>query len=208
MIGRSWRLAFAVRLWTVAVACLGLAWAGSRGWVPAPQLELLLAPAGAALALAVATGAAAIEVDLSGYRFGWRQAAPAVAALAVVAAALPALSWATGGQWGLPASGAEGAFAFPSAAGAGDYRTLWLGGASSLPLASQGSFHGVAFATSLDGLPSTEELWSPGPSQLSSAVQATWLGPPPARPSPSAIYWPLWPSGTWSSPLAPGPVRY
>jgi hypothetical protein len=172
VIGRAWRLAFAVRLWTVAATCLGLVWAGSRGWVPVPQLEFLMAPAGAALALAAAAGAAAIEVDLSGYRFGWRQAAPAVAALAVATATLPAISWAAGGQWGLPASGAEGAFAFPSAAGPGDYRTLWLGDASSLPLAAQGSVQGVAFATSLDGLPSTEELWSPGPSQLSSVVQA------------------------------------
>jgi GT2 family glycosyltransferase len=170
VIGRSWRLAFAARLWMVVSACLGLAWAGSRGWFPVPPLELLLAPAGAALVFLVAVGAASVEVDLSGYRFGWRQAVPAVGALAVVAAALPLLSWVTGGQWDIPASGAESAVAFPTGSQAGDYRALWLGSAGSLPLAAQGSVDGVAYATSLDGLPSAPQLWAPAPSAMSSLV--------------------------------------
>jgi hypothetical protein len=170
LIGRSWRLALAARLWVVAFACLGLTWAGSRGWFPAPPLELLLAPAGAAVVLLVALGAASVEVDVPGYRFGWRQAVPAVGALAVVAAALPLFSWVANGQWDLPASGAESALAFPASSQAGDYRTLWLGSAGSLPLAAEGSFGGVAFATSLDGLPTAAQLWAPAPSAMSSLV--------------------------------------
>ncbi|MGP8207241.1 MAG: glycosyltransferase [Acidimicrobiales bacterium] len=169
-VGRSWRLAFAARLWMVAFACLGLAWAGSRGWFPVPPLELLLAPAGAALVLLVALGAASVEVDVPGYRFGWRQAVPAVGALAVLAVALPLFSWVTNGQWDVPASGAEGALAFPAGSQAGDYRILWLGSAGSLPLAAEGSVDGVAFATSLDGLPTAAQLWAPAPSALSSLV--------------------------------------
>jgi hypothetical protein len=156
----------------VVVACLGLAWAGSRGWFPIPPLELLLAPAGAALVLLVAAGAASVEVDVPGYRFGWRQAVPAVGVLAVVAAALPFFSWVTNGQWDVPASGAESAFAFPAGSQAGDYRALWLGRAGSLPLAPEGSVDGVAFATSLDGLPTAAQLWAPAPSTLSSLVEA------------------------------------
>ncbi|HTT92642.1 MAG TPA: glycosyltransferase [Acidimicrobiales bacterium] len=160
-IGRSWRLAWAARLWVVAFAFFGLAWAGSRGWVPVPPLELVLAPAGAAMALSVALGASAIERDLPGYRFGWRQFAPAFGAAAVVAATLPFLAWVGGGQWDLPASGAESAYAFPSAAPSGDYRVLWVGSLGSLPSAAQGSVGDLAFATSLDGLPSAGELWAP-----------------------------------------------
>jgi GT2 family glycosyltransferase len=160
-IGRSWRMAWAARLWVVAFTCLALAWAGSRGWFPMPQLELVLAPAGAALALAVAVGAAAVEVDLSGFRFGWRQFAPAFGALAVVAASLPFLSWVGGGQWGLPASGAEASFAFPSGSPGGDYRVLWVGAAGTIPLARQGSSGDMVFATSLDGLPLASQLWAP-----------------------------------------------
>ena len=74
------------------------------------------------------------------------------------------------GQWDVPASGAEGALAFPAGSQAGDYRILWLGSAGSLPLAAEGSVDGVAFATSLDGLPTAAQLWAPAPSALSSLV--------------------------------------
>jgi hypothetical protein len=170
LIGRSWRLALASRLWVVALACLGLAWAGSRGWFPVPPLELVLAPAAAALVLVVALGVASVEVDVPGYRFGWRQAVPAIGALAVLAAALPVFSWVTNGQWDQPASGAESAFAFPTGSQAGDYRALWLGSAGSLPLASEGAVDGIAFATSLDGLPTAAQLWAPAPSAVSTLV--------------------------------------
>ena len=160
-IGRSWRLAWAARMWVVALAFFGLAWAGSRGWFPVPPLELVLAPAGAALAFSVALGAASVERDLPGYRFGWRQFAPAFGAVAVVAATLPFLTWVGGGQWDLPATGAETAYAFPAGPPNGDYRVLWVGSPGSLPLAAQGSSGGLAFATSLDGLPSAGQLWAP-----------------------------------------------
>src|SRR5579875_2123431 len=177
-LGRSWRLAWAVRLWSVALAGMGLAWAGSRGWLPAPAPEVLLAPAAAALALAVGVGGAAVESDLPAYRFGWRQLVPALGALAVLAAALPLFSWSASGQWGLPASGAEAAFAFPPPAsgGAGPgapagslgapngyYRALWVGPPALLPMAPQGRLGAVlAFATSSDGLPAAAGLWPPG----------------------------------------------
>jgi len=169
-IGRSWRMAWAARLWVVAFTCLSLAWAGSRGWFPMPQLELVLAPAGAALALAVAVGAAAVEVDLSGYRFGWRQFAPAFGVLAVVAASLPFLSWVGGGQWGLPAAGAEASFAFPSASQGGDYRVLWVGAVGTIPLVQQATSGEVGFATSLDGLPLASQLWAPDAAGIAQLV--------------------------------------
>ena len=160
-IGRSWRLAWAARMWMVVIAFLGLAWAGSRGWFPVPALELVLAPAGAALAFSVALGVASVEVDLPGYRFGWRQFAPAFGAVAVVAATLPFLGWVGGGQWDLPQSAAESAYAFPASSLNGDYRVLWVGSPGAIPLAPQGSSDGLAFATSLDGLPTAGELWAP-----------------------------------------------
>ena len=160
-IGRSWRLAWAARMWMVVIAFLGLAWAGSRGWLPVPALELVLAPAGAALAFSVALGVASVEVDLPGYRFGWRQFAPAFGAVAVVAATLPFLGWVGGGQWDLPQSAAESAYAFPASSLNGDYRVLWVGSPGAIPLAPQGSSDGLAFATSLDGLPTAGELWAP-----------------------------------------------
>ena len=66
VLGRDWRLAWAVRLWMVALTCVGVAWAGGQGWLPL-QLQspdVLLAFAAAALAGSAALGAVAFETDL------------------------------------------------------------------------------------------------------------------------------------------------
>ena len=170
VLGRSWRLATGARYWAVALVCMSLAWCGSRGWFTAPDLEVLLAPAGAALVLAVAMGATSVEVDLAGYRFGWRQFAPPVGAVAALAAVLPVASWVAGGQWDLPSSGAEGALAFPAPSQAGDYRVLWVGVTQTLPLAPQGTDGPLTFATSGDGLPSPDQLLASATSARSEAV--------------------------------------
>ena len=104
VIGRGWRLVWAARLWGVAATCFALAWAAGRGSIPVPlpTPEVLLAPAAAALAGAAALGAVAFELDLSGFRFGWRQLAPAVAAVGVVLASLPVVAASFGGRWHLP----------------------------------------------------------------------------------------------------------
>ncbi|MGH9105100.1 MAG: hypothetical protein ACRDZX_04545, partial [Acidimicrobiales bacterium] len=176
-IGRSWRLAWAGRFWAVALVLWAAAWAGSRGWFSLPALELMLAPVGAALVFAVALGAVSVETDLSGYRFGWRQFAPPFGALAMVAAALPLAAWAGGGRWDVPPAGAEAAYAFPSAPAGGDYRVLWLGPPGSLPLAAQGSAEGLSFGTSLDGLPTADELWpAPAAPARTVARDVTWAG--------------------------------
>ena len=68
VLGRDWRLAWAVRLWMVALTCVGVAWAGGQGWIPLQfqSPDVLLAFAAAALAGAVALGAVAFETDLRG----------------------------------------------------------------------------------------------------------------------------------------------
>ncbi|MDQ2754918.1 MAG: hypothetical protein M3R71_05145, partial [Actinomycetota bacterium] len=127
VIGRSWRLAWATRLWMVALACFGLTWGGLRGWFPVPAPEVLLAPAAAALAGAVALGVVAFELDLPGYRFGWRQLASGVAAVAAIVAAVPALTGVGGGRWHVPSKDATSAVAFLPDNHGGDYRVLWVG---------------------------------------------------------------------------------
>ena len=103
LVAREWRFAWAVRFWVVALLSVGVAWAGGRGWLPlrVQDPDLLLAAAAAALAGAVAMGAAASQVDLRGYRFSWRQAAPFAGGLALLAAVLPVLGAATDGAWRL-----------------------------------------------------------------------------------------------------------
>ncbi|MGI8493673.1 MAG: hypothetical protein ACR2KC_08575, partial [Acidimicrobiales bacterium] len=159
VIGRSWRLAWATRFWSVALVCMGITFAGSRGWVSTPQPEVLLAPAAAALAASVALGVVAFELDLPGYRFGWRQLASALAGVAALVAAIPVLTAVGNTRWHLPSSDTTSAVAFLPDNRAGDYRVLWVGAPTELPLASAYLADGVGYATSYDGVPDVTDTW-------------------------------------------------
>ncbi len=167
LVGRGWRFAWAVRFWAVALLGVGLAWAGGRGWLPVrlQDPDLLLAPAAAALAGAVAMGAAAAQVDLRGYRFSWRQAAPLAGGLALVAAVIPVLIAAGTGTWHLSSDDVARSVAWmPPLAEEGAFRVLWVGDPDALPLdgwALDGEA-GVAYASSRNGPPDVSDLW-PGP---------------------------------------------
>ena len=170
--GREWRAAWATRLWLVALTSFGLAWAGQHGalgigWPPA---DVLLAPAAAAIALSAALGMAAFELDLPGYTFGWRQVASVVAAAAGVAACLPVLVASVNGRWNQPTTGYDAVFPWMAAKRAdGDFRVLWVGAPSSLPVAGWRLDGHTAYATSLDGPPDLLDQWpgtSRGPTRL------------------------------------------
>jgi hypothetical protein len=157
------------------VVSAGLAWAGGRGWLPfrMQDAEILLAPAAAALAGAVAMGAAATQVDLRGYRFSWRQAAPLAGGLALVAAVLPILGAATHGSWNMANEEVARSVGWMRAtAEQGAYRVLWLGDPDALPLDGwdfKGD-EGVAWATSRNGPPDVTDLWPGPPSGATEAI--------------------------------------
>lgn len=160
LIGRSWRLAWAGRMWGVALGCWLAAWAAGRGWlpVPLPAPELLLAPAAAALALSVGLGALAFKVDLPGYRLGWRQVASLVAAVGLAVGSLPMLAAAGGGHWKVPNEDFQSTLALAPGQG---FRILWIGDPRALPLGSWQLEAGVGYATSTDGPPDATYLWPP-----------------------------------------------
>jgi GT2 family glycosyltransferase len=177
LIGREWRLAWAVRCWFVVVASVGVAWAGGRGWlgVGVPPPDVLLAPAAAALALAAALGLTAFEIDLPGFRFGWRQVAWVVAAAAVVAGTLPVLGAAGDGRWHLPDGDHASTLAWmPEERVEGDFRVLWIADPEVLPGAGwqlgDGAHAGLAFATSRNGTPTGLDLWPGSPSAATDLV--------------------------------------
>lgn len=163
LIGRSWRLAWAARLWVLVLVAVAWEWLGGAGVVPAPPVSVGLAPAAAALAGAAALGAVAFVQDLPGYRFGWRQAATGAAAVALALACLPVLVGAGGGSWGQPSSGPDTALSsLAGAPGGGDYLVLWVGRPGALPLASTPFGGGIGWATTWDGLPGPSADWSAG----------------------------------------------
>jgi len=158
-VGRGWRLAWAARLWVVALTSFAVAWAGSRGWIPSVPVEVALSPAAAALAGSAALGAAAFEFDLPGYRFGWRQLAAAVAGFALAVASLMFVVASGGGRWHLPSADAASVLAFLPSPQSGDYRVMWVGYPDALPLAGRELHPGIAYGTSFDGPPGPDDLW-------------------------------------------------
>ena len=172
-IGRGWRYAWAVRCWTMALTCIVAAWAGGRGWLPLrfETPDVLLAPAALGFALAAALGAAAFELDLPGYRFGWRQLASLAAGGALVAGALPVIAGAAGGRWGLSGEDVARSVAWmgPEAAD-GAFRVLWVGDPQALPLDSWRIEDGLAYATSRNGAPTAVDLLPGAPSGATEQV--------------------------------------
>lgn len=162
VVGRGWRLEWAARMWVLALTFFGLAWAGSRGWIPSMPVGMVLAPAAAALAGCTALGFAAFEIDLPGYNFGWRQATSAVAGLCLALAAVPWFAAAGSGRWNLPSADASAVLAFLPTTDHGDYRVLWVGHPDALPLAGRQLEPGFAYGTTFDGPPVLADAWATG----------------------------------------------
>ncbi len=158
-IGRGWRLAWATRLWVVAIGFFWLTWAGGRGWIPALPAEVGLAPAAAALAGSVALGAVAFELDLPAYQFGWRQLAATLSAVALAVAAVPMLIASDQGRWHLPSADASSVLAFLPGQQSGAYRVLWVGAPDAVPLAARTLDAGIGFGTSYNGEPDVADQW-------------------------------------------------
>ena len=163
VIGSRWRLAWACRVWVMAIVAWVLAWAVGHGWLGAvtPSAQVLLAPAAVAVALGVGLGAAAFEVDLSSYRFGWRQAATVLAAVAAAIGVIPVLAASANGRWDLPLSGYGQATSWmASRHGDGDFRVLWLADPQVLPGGGWPLSPGLAYSISENGLGDATEIWS------------------------------------------------
>ena len=163
LIGRGWRHGWAVRGWVIAAAFWGVAWVGQEGWLDfgLPAADVLLAPAAAGLALAAGLGVSAFELDLPGYRFGWRQLASGVAAVAVLVSALPVLGAAVDGAWSMPQGDPARALrSLDEAVEDVPSRILWLGDPAVLPLGGWELDPGVAYATTSRGTPRAQDLWS------------------------------------------------
>jgi GT2 family glycosyltransferase len=169
LIGKRWRLAWAMRGWALALASWGAVWAivhtDAARYLPAP--EVLLAPAAVGLALASAMGMASFEVDLGDYHFGWRQIASVLSGAALVVALVPFLQTSLDGSWDLPKGDFNQVLAnldSPSA----NFRTLWIGDASVVPMhgwrldAPEIEAHDegrLVYATTYGRTPTVQELW-------------------------------------------------
>lgn len=164
LIGRDWRFDWASRSWMLALTCWSAAWLGQQPWFHfglGPP-EALLAPAAAALSLSIALGLIAFEVDLPGYRFGWRQVASVAAAVFVASGTLPVIAAAVGGRWNSPSAGVDSVLGFlrDERSALGPFRVLWVGDPAVMPTSGWQLRDGIAYATTDGGVPSLHERWA------------------------------------------------
>ena len=172
VIGKGWRLTWAVRCWAIVVVHALAIWAAGRGWlgIPIPSPDVFLVPVAAALAWSTALGLIVFRVDLPDYHFGARQLASVAAAVGFGLAALPILGAAGDGRWGLaPASFSTDLAYLPEQRAAGDFRVLWLGDPEAVPVGGWRLQEGVVYGTSRNGLADFTAQLAPaaeGPSQV------------------------------------------
>ena len=178
VIARGTRLAWAARLWVMALASWGIAYAGSHGGLGSftPSETVVLAPAALAVALCIGIGIAAFENDLSGREFGWRQLVSVAALVFVAVGLLPVLGGAVGGRWDLPSQGVEQPLAFLARPSTGVARVLWLGDPRALPAGGGRSNPGLAYALTPQALPDAAQVFAPaGPGPADEVAKAVRL---------------------------------
>ncbi len=147
---------------SIATLTLVMAVLDARHWMGpfAPDLDVLLALYVVMLALLVGLGVSAIENDLRQAGFGWRQLFAAVAVTALVVAAVPFVAIFGSGRFDLPTTSVAESLSTVGPSKVGGYRVLWLADPSVLPLAGWSVAPGLAAATSTNGLPGGDTLFS------------------------------------------------
>lgn len=156
------RLAWTARGWVLALAGWAVVWVPAR-WFPdrsvlAPEAGLTLAALGLAICVGITVS---VFVDgIHTFRFGWRQPAAIVGAVAIV---LPALAFTTDvfdGRWDAPDHGWANELAFTqSDTGKGEFRMLWAGDPAELPLDPVVLRDGTGYVLTRNGPGDVTEQW-------------------------------------------------
>lgn len=156
--GAEWQ--WIVRLWTVAIAAFGVAWAAQRGWLGPGQRVLgpsvVLAPAALSLALAAAIGLAGFLLRARQASFGWRQLLAPVTVVVFTFGLLPTVWAARSGSWSLPRT------AWNDSLGWLDRPTVWIGDADALVLPGHLLTGTTRAGIAPAGVPDVRLLWPSG----------------------------------------------
>jgi len=162
IIARRERAALAAKVAVIALLTLVLATVSGHHWLGsfAPDLDVLLALYGLCVAILVAVCVSAIEMDLREMAFGWRQASSAVAVITLALNLVPFAIAMGSGRFDLPTTSVAESLSSLQPSGTGGYRVLWLGDPSVLPVAGWSVAPGLAAATSMNGLPGGNELFT------------------------------------------------
>jgi GT2 family glycosyltransferase len=166
------RRAVASKLVVIAALTLVLSVLASRHWLGSfsPDLDVLLALYAVTLASLIGLGIGALEHDLRGVGFGWRQVAAGLSVLTLVVAIIPFVGSFASGRFDMPTTSVAESLSQLAPTTAGGYRVLWLGDPAVLPLPGWTVAPGLEAATSMNGLPGGATLFSPPDSGTSDVI--------------------------------------
>ncbi|HET9732573.1 MAG TPA: glycosyltransferase family 2 protein [Acidimicrobiales bacterium] len=165
VVGRGWRLEWAVRMWWVALLGWAAAWASTRGWAAgwSADTAVLSALGAAAIAVCAGLGVAVVASDVAEAGRRMSRALATVAGVSAGVAVASALVGAWGGRWGAPQAGLR--TLMPAAASRPVYETLWAGDPRGVPLPGWSLAPGVEWAVAAGRYPVLANEWaapSPG----------------------------------------------
>lgn len=169
VVARETRFVWAVRgaVLTAVFASLAVASDSRAFGFSLPESGVLLSFAAGGLALGVIALLDAVENDVRGARFGWRQPLALLAALSVLVPVIPLAVNAADGRWNQPRSSLDTLLLqLARNPDEGDYRVLYLGHPDLLPAAPRtldaGSSLQLGYAVTDDGIATLFTQWSPG----------------------------------------------
>jgi len=172
------RLAWAARGWVLALAGWAAVWVPSTFFphvsVPAPEAGLTVAALGLSLALGI--GVSVLVDGMREMKFGWRQPAAILGAVAVLLPILGFTADVVDGRWGAPSTAYTTDLAFTKALAArGQFRMLWLGDPTVMPLEPVVLDGGVGYTLTRNGPGDVTQQWR-APEHDADAVLADALG--------------------------------
>jgi GT2 family glycosyltransferase len=172
VLARHARRSLAAKAAVIAAVTLLVITLSDHHWLAnfEPDLDVLLVLYGVMLATLVGVGVAALENDVRSAGFGWRQVC---AGLSVVALVLAPLAWLVtlgSGRFDLPTTSVAESLSTLAPPTATQFRVLWLGDPSILPVAGWTVAPGLAAATSMNGLPGGDTLFSTPSSSTTDTV--------------------------------------
>ena len=192
VLGRAWRLTWAVRSGLMVVVFGAVAILADSGSLPfnGPEAGVLLAPVAVGLAISSAATLAAFDLDVRGGSFGWRQPLGLLASVGVVIGVFPGVAALGDGAWNTPKtplsvlieaqlpddaedrvlkeSNENGPLIDP---GVGGYNVLLLGDARLLPVPAVEYRDGVSYAVIGDTPLDIRDRWAAPDSDAADAVE-------------------------------------
>jgi len=163
LLARQVRRSIAAKGAVISTLTLLLITVSDHHWLGSftPDLDVLLVLYGVMIAMMVGLAVAALENDVRSAGFGWRQVCAVLSVAALVVAPLVWLVSLGSGRFDLPTSSVAESLSTLAPPKATQYRVVWLGDPSVLPVPGWTVAPGLAVATSMDGLPGGNTLFSP-----------------------------------------------